>query len=158
MKINPITHPGEVRVLSRPRPRSRQHHRTLKRLEQFAWLMDQALTIPGTPFRLGLDGILGVLPIAGDVATGLAQALFVVIAENQFQLPKTLVRRMAVNVALDLAVGAIPLLGDLFDIHFKANTRNLALLKEYLDTTGAPDEEIPIAGQEWPAWSNMPRH
>jgi hypothetical protein len=64
---------------------------------------------------------------------------------------------MAVNVVLDLAVGAIPLLGDLFDIHFKANTRNLVLLKEYLDTTGAPDEEIPIAVEEWPAWSNGPR-
>jgi hypothetical protein len=68
----------------------------------------------------------------------LAQAAFVLIAQNHFDLPTSLVRRMAVNVILDMAVGAIPLLGDVFDVHFKANTRNLALLKEHLEAETTP--------------------
>jgi hypothetical protein len=106
-------------------------------LERFAWLMDEQWRVPGTKIRLGLDGLIGILPVGGDIATGVAQACFVLVAQHTFNLPKRVVHRMAANVAVDLVVGAIPLLGDLFDIHFKANKRNLALIKEHLQ--GYPD-------------------
>ena len=106
--------------------------RLLARMERFAWAMDKAVRIPGTGIRLGADSILGLVPVVGDAATGIAQAGLILTAHHHFGLPKTVLARMASNVALDLAVGAIPLLGDLFDVRFKANTRNVELLKRHL--------------------------
>jgi hypothetical protein len=114
------------------------YEKVLRRFERFAWLMDQAFQIPGTKIRLGLDGLIGLLPIGGDLATGIAQAAFVKLAEQQFDLPKRLVKRMAWNVAIDLLVGAVPILGDVFDIRFKASSRNLTLLKQHLAGMTSP--------------------
>jgi hypothetical protein len=102
-----------------------------RNLERLAWLMDRAFHIPGTRIRVGLDAILGLLPIGGDVLTGLVQAGLVLVALRHYKVPKIVAARMAANVLIDIAVGAIPLLGDLFDIGFKANTRNIRLLDEY---------------------------
>ena len=102
----------------------------LEGLERLAWLMDRAFRIPGTPIRVGLDAILGLLPIGGDVLTGLVQAGIVLAATGYYHVPKVVAARMAANVLLDIAVGSIPLLGDVFDVAFKANTRNLKLLAE----------------------------
>lgn len=99
-------------------------------LEWVAWLMDRAFTIPGTKFRVGLDAILGLLPVGGDALTGLVQAAFVLVALARYRVPRAVAARMAANVLLDVAVGAIPIVGDAFDAFFKANTRNLALLRE----------------------------
>src|SRR5215470_13189258 len=101
------------------------------RLEQLAWLLDRAFHIPGTRIRLGLDALLGLLPIGGDVLTGLVQAGLVLVALSHYKVPKTVAARMAANVLIDIAIGAIPLLGDLFDVVFKANTRNIQLLERY---------------------------
>lgn len=102
-----------------------------RQLERVAWLMDRAVGIPGTRFRIGLDAILGLLPIGGDVLTGLVQAGLVLVALYHYRVPKRVAARMAANVLIDIGVGAVPLLGDLFDIAFKANTRNLRLLEPY---------------------------
>lgn len=99
-------------------------------LERLAWLMDRAFKIPGTPIRVGLDAILGLLPVGGDLATGLIQAGIVLVAMVHYKVPKPVAARMAANVLLDIAVGSIPLLGDAFDVAFKANTRNLQLLTQ----------------------------
>lgn len=99
-------------------------------LEQLAWLMDRAIPIPGTKIRVGLDAILGLLPVGGDVLTGLVQVGLVLVALGKYRVPKPVAARMAANVLLDTAVGAIPFLGDLFDVGFKANTRNVKLLQE----------------------------
>ena len=112
------------------------HARVLAQLERFAWLMDQAITIPGTNIRLGIDPLIGLLPIGGDLATGIAQLAMVLTAHHHFRLPKAIITRMTANVAIDFAVGSIPLLGDLFDVRFKANSRNLALLKRHLAERG----------------------
>jgi len=102
----------------------------MRGLEQLAWLMDRAIRIPGTQITVGLDSILGLLPIGGDVATGIIQVGIVLMALYRYRVPRPVAARMAANVLLDVVVGAIPLLGDAFDVAFKANTRNLQLLKQ----------------------------
>jgi Domain of unknown function (DUF4112) len=99
-------------------------------LDLIAWLMDRAVTIPGTKIKLGLDAILGLLPIGGDALAGIVQTGVVLTAVARYRVPRAVVARMVANVLLDVAVGAIPLLGDAFDVYFKANTRNVALLRE----------------------------
>ena len=101
-----------------------------KALERLAWLMDHAIPIPGTKFRVGLDAILGLIPGFGDLACTLIQSGLVLTALKHYRVPKAVAARMAVNVLLDLGVGAIPFVGDAFDAVFKANTRNLKLLGE----------------------------
>lgn len=107
-----------------------------RNLERVAWLMDRAVKIPGTKINVGLDAVLGLLPIGGDIATGLVQAGVVLVALAHYRVPKAVAFRMMANVLLDMSVGAIPVLGDLFDVAFKANTRNLKLLEPYRQ----PDE------------------
>src|SRR5579883_784806 len=109
----------------------RRREATMRNLERLAWLMDQAFLIPGTKIRVGLDALFGLLPIGGDVLTGLVQAGLVLVALAHYKVPKIVAARMAANVLIDIAVGVIPVLGDLFDIGFKANTRNIRLLDEY---------------------------
>ena len=108
-----------------------------RNLERLAWLMDRAFRIPGTRIRVGLDAVIGLLPVGGDVLTGLVQAGLVLVALRHYKVPKLVAARMAANVLIDIAVGAIPLLGDLFDVGFKANTRNVQLLEAYRHPGGA---------------------
>jgi hypothetical protein len=100
-------------------------------LERLAWLMDRAVKVPGTRITFGLDALLGLLPGAGDALTGLVQTALVLVALRHYHVPKIVAAQMVGNVLLDTTVGAIPLLGDLFDIGFKANTRNVLLLEPY---------------------------
>jgi hypothetical protein len=102
----------------------------LEGLEKLAWLMDRAFTIPGTNIKVGLDAILGILPVGGDFLTGVIQVGIVLVALIHYKVPRAVAARMAANVLLDIAVGAIPILGDAFDVAFKANTRNLRLLSQ----------------------------
>ncbi len=114
-------------------------------LERVTWLMDQAFVVPGTNIRFGIDAILGLFPGIGDVATGTIQSAIVMAAMLHYKVPKPVVARMAANVLLDVGVGAIPILGDAFDVFFKANTRNLALLREVqqLHKQGVPMPAAP---------------
>ena len=116
-----------------------------RNLERLAWLMDRAIPIPGTNLRVGLDAILGLLPVGGDFLCGLIQTGLVMTALKHYRVPKAVAARMAVNVLLDLGVGSIPFVGDAFDAVFKANTRNLKLLAEVrqLQARGAPVPAAP---------------
>jgi hypothetical protein len=121
-----------VRVIVEPPPgRTLRDEAVARNLERVAWLMDRALTIPGTNISIGLDAVLGLLPVGGDLLTGLVQAGLVLVALRQYKVPKAIATRMMANVLLDVAIGAIPLVGDLFDVGFKANTRNVKLLQPY---------------------------
>jgi hypothetical protein len=99
-------------------------------LEQLAWLMDRAIVIPGTRITVGLDALLGLLPVGGDFLTGLIQTAIVLFALFHYRVPRVVAARMVANVLLDTAVGAIPFAGDAFDVFFKANTRNVQLLRQ----------------------------
>lgn len=102
----------------------------MRALRSLARWMDEAVRIPGTSMRVGLDALLGLLPGVGDLAGGLVSASFLVGAVR-LGAPPVLVVRMALNVALDALVGAVPLLGDVFDFGWKANRKNLALLERH---------------------------
>jgi hypothetical protein len=121
------------------RVNDRETRRRVERLERLAWWLDDRFRIPGTNITFGLDSLIGLVPGVGDSAAALGAAYFIVQA-YQLGLPRGVLFRMAFNVLLDLAVGSIPLLGDIFDVGFKANRRNMALLKRHLDARRRWDE------------------
>jgi hypothetical protein len=106
--------------------------RGLEKLDRLAWLLDSSIRIPGTRWRIGLDGILGLIPGIGDALAALLSSVVIVQAVNM-GMPKFVVARMMMNVLLELFVGMIPVVGDIFDFMFKANERNVALMRTYLD-------------------------
>ena len=95
-----------------------------------AELLDQRFTIPGTSIRIGLDPIIGLIPGVGDTLANLAGSAILLVGA-QFHLPKVVLLRMALNVALNTFIGAIPVVGDLFSIWFRSNVRNARLLELY---------------------------
>ena len=103
----------------------------LARFRKYAWLLDGQFGIPGTRFRFGLNSLIGLAPVAGDVAMGLI-SLYLVWEARQMGAPTGLQARMLGNVAIEVVGGSVPILGDLFDMAFKANLRNLALLEEWM--------------------------
>jgi hypothetical protein len=108
----------------------------VERLRRLAVLLDDSIPIPGTGFRIGVESILGIIPGAGDLAGG-AFSLYILLQAARMGVPRSLLARMGWNLVADMAVGAVPLLGDLFDAGFKANMRNLALLDRHVDRPAA---------------------
>jgi len=102
------------------------------RLRRLSYLLDNSIPIPGTPFRIGLDSIIGLVPGIGDFVGG-AFSLYIILEAARLGAPRSLLARMGWNVAIDVLVGTVPLLGDLFDAGWKANMRNLALLERQVD-------------------------
>lgn len=96
-------------------------------LKRFAWLLDEAIAIPGTRRRIGVDAIVGFIPGIGDVIGGVLST-WIVIGGLRHRVPLPKIIRMLFNIALDLLIGAVPLLGDVFDFLFEENTMNLQLL------------------------------
>ena len=107
------------------------------RLEAIADWLDSKFVIPGTKLRFGLDFVLGILPGVGD-GVAAVPAAYLILEAQRLGAPPALLMRMGFNVLLDLAVGAIPLVGDLFDFGFKTNRWNIALLKQYLGIDEIP--------------------
>jgi hypothetical protein len=103
-------------------------------------LLDSAFLVPGTSFRVGLDPIIGLVPLLGDLVSPLF-TIGMLWQARELGIPKVVQLRMIFNVAIDTLVGMVPLLGDLFDFAFKANNRNLALLERH-----AYEERRPTAG------------
>ncbi|GAC1346455.1 MAG: hypothetical protein NVSMB18_28740 [Acetobacteraceae bacterium] len=103
----------------------------LARLRRLAWLLDAQFHLPGTKFRFGVNSLIGLWPIAGDVSLGLV-SLLIVWEAKRLGAPTALIGQMLANVALEVIGGSVPLLGDLFDMAFKANLRNLALLERWV--------------------------
>lgn len=96
--------------------------------ERLVRFMDDGFTLPGTSIRFGADPILGLLPVAGDLVTS-ASALSLFWLALERRAPTVIIARMLLNVGIDLLFGSIPVLGDLFDVAFKANRRNLTLIE-----------------------------
>ena len=100
------------------------------RLEALATLLDVAFIVPGTNIRYGIDGLIGLIPVVGDIVTT-AISLWIVREARSLGAPRYLVARMLGNVALDGVVGMVPFAGDAFDVMFRANIRNLRLLQKW---------------------------
>lgn len=107
-------------------------HRGLREVTYLANLMDSRFRIPGTNFRFGLDGIIGLIPGAGDLSMfAISSYMLWIMARNGAS--GYVLARMVLNVLIDALIGAIPFVGDLFDFVFKANTRNLRLMQEHYE-------------------------
>jgi hypothetical protein len=107
----------------------------LKRLDRTARLMDRAIPLPLVG-GIGLDALLGLIPYVGDAAST-AVTGSIILRSLQYGLPRALVAQMVANMFIDALFGAVPIIGDLFDITFKANTRNMALLRAHLASVEA---------------------
>jgi hypothetical protein len=113
----------------------RQTGQSVARLEALAKLMDGAFVLPGTNIRMGLDGLVGLVPVAGDVISGLISS-YLIWEARKLGAPKWLIARMMANTLLDTVVGAVPVLGDAFDVMFRANMKNMALLRRHVEKHG----------------------
>lgn len=113
-------------------PRHADPQAVRQRVEILEALMENAFTIPGLKRRIGLDAIIGLVPVLGDMLTA-AMGAYVVWEARNLGLSRWHLARMAANVGIDTLLGAVPVLGDLFDIAFRSNTRNLSILRKQLD-------------------------
>ena len=113
------------------KPWSPQDEARLKRVRLLSRLLDEQFRIPGTTQRIGLDGLLGLIPGVGDAA-GALLSTYILYEAIRLGTPTSVLLRMVANIGIDTVVGAIPVVGDIFDIVWKANKKNAALLQAYL--------------------------
>src|ERR1051326_6449946 len=106
-------------------------------LRRFATLMDEAVAIPGTRKRVGLDAAVGLIPGVGDLIGGVMSA-FIVVAALRHRVPMRKIGRMIVNILIDVSIGEIPVVGDVFDFLFEENMINMRTLMTYPDGRGPP--------------------
>lgn len=103
-----------------------------RRIEAMEAMLEGLFVIPGTNRRVGLDSLIGLIPVVGDFATA-AMGAWIVWEARNLGMPKWQLARMAANVGVDTLVGAIPFAGDLFDFLYKSNTKNLRIIRRHLD-------------------------
>jgi hypothetical protein len=108
-----------------------QDEARLKRIRLLSRLLDEQFRIPGTMYRVGLDGLLGLIPGVGEAAGALLSA-YIVYEAIRLGAPSTVLLRMIANIGIDTVGGAIPVVGDIFDMAWKTNKKNAALLHAYL--------------------------
>ncbi len=108
--------------------------KSLAELGILAGLLDSRWRIPGTSIRFGLDAVVGLVPVLGDAATGLV-SVYILLRARELGAGRALLARMLGNVVLDTVVGSVPLLGSVFDVYFKANNRNIRLLRRHLEVS-----------------------
>jgi hypothetical protein len=121
---------------------------SLERLEALAKLLDSSFFVPGTNIRMGLDGIIGLVPVVGDLISG-AISSYLIWEARRLGASRWVIGRMAANTLIDTTIGAIPIVGDAFDVVFRTNVKNLALLRKHLARKGviAPGSGTVIEGQ-----------
>ena len=126
-------------------PRQNQSGR-LKNLRRLAFLLDNSIPIPFTRYRMGIDPILGVLGIVGGTGDIIGGALgaYIVVQATQMGVEPNVIRQMLGNLLVDLLAGLIPGIGDVLDVTWKANARNMALLDQYFETTPTPRKNGPL--------------
>lgn len=111
---------------------SKDPHAARQRVEMLEILLERSIPIPGLNRHIGLDAIIGLVPVVGD-AISAAMGAYIIWEARNMGLPKWKIWRMIGNLGLDTAIGAIPLAGDAFDVMFRSNTRNLRILKKHMD-------------------------
>ena len=106
--------------------------RTQERLRRIAWLLDSSIRVPGTNFRIGVDALIGLFPVLGDLL-GVLLSSYIVVSAARLGAPRPVLLRMLANLGIEGVVGSIPLVGDVFDAVWKANQRNVRLLDTWLE-------------------------
>jgi hypothetical protein len=101
-----------------------------RRIGRVTRILDELVTVPGTSIRVGLDPIIGLIPVIGDV-TAAAVGAWLIAEAARFGIPRVVLGRMIANLLLDLGIGAIPIVGDLYDFAFRSNSRNLELFRRH---------------------------
>jgi hypothetical protein len=107
-----------------------------RRIGRVTHVLDELVSVPGTPIKVGLDPVIGVIPIAGDALAALV-GIWVILEASRFGIPRVVLGRMVANLVVDLGIGAIPLLGDAYDLFFRSNSRNLELFRRHALDPGA---------------------
>lgn len=102
----------------------------MQQLENLAWMLDSSFQVPGTRFRIGLDSLIGLVPVLGDIV-GAALSTYILWVASSMGVPRVTLMRMALNVTLESVAGVVPIFGDLFDMAWKANNRNVEILKSH---------------------------
>ncbi len=125
-------------------------------LRKLAWWMDARFGIPGIGARVGMDGLLGLVPGVGDTAALLVSA-YIIYRGHRLGAPRRLIGRMIANVAADTLAGSVPVLGDLFDVAFKANLRNVDLLDRWL-AEAAEKGDVTVISPDGTEWHEPARH
>lgn len=118
--------------------------RDLVALRRFAFFMDEAFTIPGTRFKVGLDAVLGLIPGIGDVI-GAVMSTWIVVGALRHRVPFRIIARMILNIGVDLIFGAVPVAGDVFDFLYEENVKNMRLLEKHRDRRRPPRSMAAIA-------------
>jgi hypothetical protein len=119
----------------------------LERIDRLAWWLDDAFRVPVIGKRVGIDGVVGLVPVAGDlVGAGLSSLL--IIEALRLGAPRRVWMRMGANAGVDFVIGLVPIVGDLFDMAWKANRRNERVLRKWL-------EQVTETGQPKPRWSGL---
>ena len=122
--------------MSIPDDRAPAREGALRRLDSLSYLLDNSIRVPGTNARFGADAVIGLIPGFGDAAGALMSA-YIVVQAARLGAPVTSLLRMLLNVGIEALFGAVPVLGDLFDAAFKANARNVAMLRSELERPGS---------------------
>lgn len=118
-----------------PAPGASERDAIRQRLNALAWLLDNSIRLPGIGFRIGLDALLGLIPVVGD-AVGVLISGYIVREAARLGVPRSTLLRMVANIVVEGVVGMFPLLGDVFDAAWKANQRNARLLNEHIANSG----------------------
>lgn len=118
--------------------------RDLVALRRFAFIMDEALNVPGTRIRIGLDALLGLVPGIGDVIGGI-MSTWIIVGALRHRVPTRIILRMVFNIGIDVLFGAVPVAGDVFDFLFEENVKNMRLLEKHRDRHRAPRSPLRIA-------------
>ena len=108
------------------------HTPVVQRLRRLSYVLDNAIAIPGTRYRVGLDPLLGLLPGAGDFV-GAGLSAYIVLEAARLGIPRSLMVQMVTNILFETVAGSVPVVGDLVDATWKANAKNIALLEEHLE-------------------------
>jgi hypothetical protein len=129
-RIIEVDSQGRVHSVETP-----EAHEVRERLRKLAWLFDSSIPIPGTRITVGLDALIGLIPVLGDLI-GVAMSSFILAEANRLGAPRSVLWRMAGNVGIEGLVGMVPFAGDIVDAAFKANQRNVKLLDAWYQNPG----------------------